>query len=112
MNNLLTKHYQVTETLLKTLKAYIGCKNYGIHGYFIKNIHQALDELTIELNNLVPDKNKKPIPAWADLNFRVLPVESVVTLREKVWGAYCEYAKFPQSCLVKEIKNVLEQLND
>ena len=121
MNNLLTKHYQVTETLLKTLKAYIECKNYGIHGYFIKTANKVLNDLMLELyylgvvQNYLDNKTYKirgqmrEVPI--DLEFRTLPIESVLNLGEDAMRAYEEYAKFPQSCLVKEIKYVLEELN-
>jgi len=122
MNDLLTKHYQVTQQLLRALKLYIECKNYGIHGFFIQTANTVLNNLMWELyhqevvqtylNNQLYEikQNIKEVPVYLD--FRVLPTETVKQLKEEAYLAFTEYAKFPQSCYVQKVKYVLEQLND
>ena len=122
MSNLLTKHYSVTENLLKALKVYIECKNYGIHGFFIKTAHSCLNELLLELYYLKVVQNyldNQPYEirgqmrdVYVPLDYRTEPREVVLALRDQAYKLYEEYASFPQSCCVEKVSYVLEQLND
>jgi len=49
MSNVIDNHLTVTTKLFNLLKTYIECKNYGIHGFFIKTANKVLNELMIEV---------------------------------------------------------------
>ena len=122
MNDLLTKHYSVTEDLIKALKLYIECKNYGIHGFFIKTANNCLNDLLLELyylkvvqnylNNQTYEIRGQMREVYVPLEYRVQPREVVLSLRDQAYKIYGEYATFPQSCCVKKVGYVLEKLND
>jgi len=122
MDNLLTKHYSVTEDLIKALKLYVECKNYGIHGFFIKTANSCLNDLLLELyyltvvqnylNNQTYEIRGQMREVYVPLDYSIQPREVVLKLRAEAYRLYEEYAKFPQSCCVKKVSYVLEQLND
>jgi hypothetical protein len=120
MSNVIDNHLAVTTKLFYLLKAYIECKNYGIHGFFIKTANKVLNELMVEvfylrciekyLNNQSYELRgqMKEVPVYLD--YKVAPDETVKKIRNEAYAVYLEYAKFPQSCCIKDIKYVLETL--
>jgi hypothetical protein len=120
MKGIIESHLAVTIKLFELLKAYIECKNYGIHGFFIKTANKALNDLMVEifylqciekyLNNssyeLRGQMKEVPIP----LKFKTLSDDLVKEIRDAAYSQYLIYAQFPQSCCVKNIKYVLETL--
>jgi len=112
MNDLLVRHYSVTENLIKALKVYIECKNYGIHGLFIKTAHSTLNELLLELyflkvvenylNNQTYEIRWQLREVHIPLDYKTQPREVILQLRDEAYKLYREYANFPQSCCVKK----------
>ena len=121
MKGIIESHLAVTIKLFEMLKAYIECKNYGIHGFFIKTANKTLNDLMVEifylqcfekyLNNnsyeLRGQMKEVPVP----LKFKTLSEELVKEIGDETYKQYLIYAQFPQSCCVKNVKYVLETLN-
>jgi hypothetical protein len=120
MSNVIDNHLTVTTKLFNLLKTYIECKNYGIHGFFIKTANKVLNELMIEvfylrciekyLNNQAYELRGQMREVPVHLDFKVVPEETVKKVRNEAYAVYLEYAKFPQSCCIKDVKYVLETL--
>jgi len=120
MNGILESHLAVTIKLFELLKTYIECKNYGIHGFFIKTANKVLNDLMVEifylqciekyLNNnpyeLRGQMKEVPVP----LQFKTLSEDLVKEIENEVYNQYLKYEQFPQSCCVNNVKYVLETL--
>jgi hypothetical protein len=120
MKGIIETHLVVTIKLFELLKTYVECKNYGIHGFFIKTAHKTLNDLMVEifyiqciekyLNNspyeLRGQMREVPVP----LDFKTISQDLVREIRDKAYNQFLKYAEFPQSCCVKNVKYVLETL--
>ena len=98
MSNVIDNHLTVTTRLFNLLKEYIECKNYGIHGFFIKTAHKVLNELMVEvfylrciekyLNNQPYELRgqMKEVPVY--LQYKVAPDETVKKIRDEAYSVY------------------------
>jgi hypothetical protein len=120
MNGILQSHLAATIKLFELLKTYIECKNYGIHGFFIKTANKTLNDLMVEifylqciekyLNNSPYELKGQMKEVPVSLQFKTLSEGLVKEIRDKAYDQYLTYAQFPQSCCVKNVKYVLETL--
>lgn len=116
------EHIYVTDKLIKALIAYLECKNYGIHGLFIKKANLLVASLCEEKEYLERTKNylmgDKPKPTRFNkeplifLTLKSVSPEVVNLLAKDL--AYCLglYADFTQSQYTTELKRFLEQLEN
>lgn len=117
---MIDNHLTITTKLFEKLKTYIECKNYGIHGFFIKTANKVLNELMMEifyltciqkyLNNQSYELQGQMKEVPVHLQFKVVPIDVVKQIRDEAYKILEEYSQFPQSCCAKNVKYVLETL--